>query len=522
MPLTLRFTARSHVGMVREGNEDSGYAGARLLAVADGMGGHAAGEVASAAAISALTGLDTADVADPRTSLASAIKEADRRLQILVEDDSAREGMGTTLTALFWDGKAFTLAHVGDSRAYFLRDGQLGQITHDHTFVQTLVDEGRISADEAETHPQRSLILRALDGRGRVEPDLDVLEAYDGDRFLICSDGLSGFVSLEDMTTAAGIADLDAAADRLIELALDAGAPDNVTCVLAEVYDSDDTGVLPLALDGGGPDLTGMLVGAAAEPDAPWSAAASKITPEQPDRRLLDPEEDSAENEAEVLRYAPAPHARFRWARRAGVLLIAAVALAGLAFAGQQWTRTQYYVGVEGDQVAIYQGINQRVLGVKFSEVHEVLDVPVATLPNFDQTEIAGSISADSLDDARSIANRLGERGAACEQFRAEAGTGSASSLGSASPDSTASPGPTDAGARTTSTEPSSSSEPTGTGGPSGTDEQTTRPGEQPTTTPGQTSSPDTSPGTSTSPTESGEPSFDDPVTREECGVSGS
>ena len=176
MSLMLRFTARSHVGRVREGNEDSGYAGPRLLVVADGMGGHAAGEVGQRARRSARsTSLDTINVTDPRAALRDAVREADRRLQILVEDDAAREGMGTTLTALLWDGSAFTLAHVGDSRAYFLRDGRLGQITHDHTFVQTLVDEGRISADEAEHHPQRSLILRALDGRGRVEPDIDVI-----------------------------------------------------------------------------------------------------------------------------------------------------------------------------------------------------------------------------------------------------------------------------------------------------------------------------------------------------------
>ncbi|MBA2478047.1 MAG: hypothetical protein H0V38_05495, partial [Sporichthyaceae bacterium] len=226
----------------------------------------------------------------------------------------------------------------------------------------------------------------------------------------------------------------------------------------------------------------------------PWSAAASKITPEQPDRRLPDPEEDSAENEAEVARYAPQAPSRFRWARQAGLLLVAVAVLAGLVFAGQQWTRTQYYVGVEGEQVAIYQGINQRVLGVKFSEVHEVLDVPVSTLPTFDQTEIAKAISADSLDDARSIANRLGERAAACERFRGEpAGRGSTpgTETPTATPDSTVA---------TTSAGSTPSPDPT-------TSARTTR---------GLTSSPDPSP------SESGEPSFDDPVTREECGVSGS
>lgn len=504
MSLMLRFTARSHVGRVREGNEDSGYAGARLLVVADGMGGHAAGEVASAAAISAMTGLDTLNITDARASLRQAVREADRRLQILVQDDSAREGMGTTLTALLWTGNAFTVAHVGDSRAYFLRDGQLGQITHDHTFVQTLVDEGRISADEAEHHPQRSLILRALDGRGRVEPDIDVIPARDGDRFLVCSDGLSGFVTLEDMTDGLGTGDIETAADRLIELALDAGAPDNVTCLIAEVYESEDTGILPVTADGGPPSLEGMLVGAAAEPDAPWSATAGKITTEEPDRRMHDPADDTDENEAEFARYAPRPPSRFRWAGRIAAVVVVLGAIAGLLYAGQQWTKTQYYVGVENDQVAIYQGIDQKVVGMSLSEVYEVYEVPVETLPIFDRTAIEESISADSLDDARSIADRLKVRAAACERFRAQAVEEEPGSEPTTEPPTTE-PGST---SPTTST----AEETTAAGGGTGTTDETTEPGGEPTTD-------ETSPETSESATESEEPNFDDPVTREECGV---
>ena len=239
--------------------------------------------------------------------------------------------------------------------------------------MQTLVDEGRISAEEAEHHPQRSLILRALDGRGRVEPDIDVIPARDGDRFLVCSDGLSGFVSVEDMTAALGTGDIETAADRLIELALEAGAPDNVTCLIAEVYESDDTGILPLTADGERAEPRRLLVGAAAEPDAPWSGGASPLSTEQPDRRLHDPEDDSEENEAELARYAPRPPSRFRWARRVVILLVVVGVLGGLAYAGQQWTKTQYYVGVENDQVAIYQGIDQQMVGMSLSEVYEVL-----------------------------------------------------------------------------------------------------------------------------------------------------
>ncbi len=178
MTLALRYAVRSDVGLLREGNEDSAYAGPRLLAVADGMGGHAAGEVASAVAISALAHLDD-DVpgTDLIDALGRAVRDANKTLHEMVVANPALDGMGTTLTAMLWSGPRVALCHIGDSRAYLLREGELYQITHDHTLVQKLQDEGRISPDEAATHPQRSLILRALDGRSEAEPDVSLREA---------------------------------------------------------------------------------------------------------------------------------------------------------------------------------------------------------------------------------------------------------------------------------------------------------------------------------------------------------
>ena len=208
----IRYAARSDVGMLREGNEDSGYAGARLLAVADGMGGHVGGEIASAAAIETLRKLDTEVPADQLlVALEHSVKAANDKLHHMVEGDPSLQGMGTTLTAMLWSGSQVALAHIGDSRAYLLRNGELFQITHDHTLVQSLVDEGRISLDDAATHPQRSLLLRALDGRNEVEPDLSLREAQIGDRYLLCSDGLSGVVSAEtihQVLTAQGIGEV--------------------------------------------------------------------------------------------------------------------------------------------------------------------------------------------------------------------------------------------------------------------------------------------------------------------------
>ncbi|WP_035847200.1 BofC C-terminal domain-containing protein [Kitasatospora azatica] len=239
MSLVLRFAAGSHKGLIREGNEDSGYAGPRLLAVADGMGGAAAGEVASSEVLSSIIALDDSDPqADLLTLLNDAVQGANERLRLMVEQDPQLEGMGCTLTALLWTGERMGLVHVGDSRAYLLRDGSLTQITQDHTWVQRLVDEGRITSEEAETHPQRSLLMRALDGRGQVEPDLSIREVRAGDRYLICSDGLSGPVSHQTLEETLGsFYAPEPTIQELIQLALRGGGPDNITCIVADVLD---------------------------------------------------------------------------------------------------------------------------------------------------------------------------------------------------------------------------------------------------------------------------------------------
>ncbi|NNH70550.1 serine/threonine-protein phosphatase [Nocardia uniformis] len=234
MGFTLRSAARSHRGLIRGNNEDSMFAGARLLALADGMGGHTGGEVASAMMIAALAPLDDAPIADPRTALAAALAAGNAAIAEKVSTAPDLAGMGTTLTALLFSGNRFGLAHVGDSRAYLLRDGTLSRLTRDDTFVQSLVDAGYITAERATTHPRRSLIMQALTG-AEVAPTLTVRDTSFGDRYLLCSDGLSDVV--DDDTLAATLSEhgIDACADRLIELALAAGGPDNITVVVAEL-----------------------------------------------------------------------------------------------------------------------------------------------------------------------------------------------------------------------------------------------------------------------------------------------
>jgi len=235
--LTVRYGVRSDIGLHREDNEDAAYAGARLLAVADGMGGHAAGEVASAAVIEALRPLDTqVPAGELLNALDHAVRRANSALRDMVQANPALHGMGTTLTALLWSGSQLGLLHIGDSRAYLARDGEVFQITQDHTVVQSLLDEGKITAEEVASHPQRLLLLRALTGDHGFRPDLQLRQARPGDHYLLCSDGLHVVVPADAITRVLlTVADPDQAAADLIALAMDGGAPDNITCIVADV-----------------------------------------------------------------------------------------------------------------------------------------------------------------------------------------------------------------------------------------------------------------------------------------------
>jgi len=238
--LAVRYAVQSDIGLHREDNEDSAYAGARLLAVADGMGGHAGGEVASAAAIEALRPLDTqVPAGELLNALDHAVRRASGALRDIVAGDPSLQGLGTTLTALLWSGSQLALVHIGDSRAYLVRDGEVFQITNDHTLVQSLMDDGKITASEAESHPQRSLLLRAL-GQDDPEPDLQLREARAGDRYLLCSDGLHQVAAAESIARVLlTVTDPDQAAKELIELAIKAGGPDNITCIVADVVETE-------------------------------------------------------------------------------------------------------------------------------------------------------------------------------------------------------------------------------------------------------------------------------------------
>ncbi|MEH3139562.1 MAG: protein phosphatase 2C domain-containing protein [Mycobacterium kyogaense] len=353
MTLVLRYAARSDRGLVRANNEDSVYAGARLLALADGMGGHAAGEVASQLVIAALAHLDDDEPGgDLLSKLDAAVREGNSAIAAHVEADPELDGMGTTLTAILFAGNRLGMVHIGDSRGYLMRDGELTQITKDDTFVQTLVDEGRITAEEAHSHPQRSLIMRALTGH-EVEPTLIMREARAGDRYLLCSDGLSDPVSHDTIAEALQIADVAESADRLIELALRGGGPDNVTVVVADVVDvtNHDFGQTQ-------PILAGAVSGAD-DQTAPPNTAAGRASAFNPKRNAAKPVVQQPEEPP------PRPRSRRRIYLAVAVLVLAV--LAGLAVA-REIVRNNYYVSEHDGVVSIMRGVQGSFLGIALQE----------------------------------------------------------------------------------------------------------------------------------------------------------
>ncbi|HEU5034700.1 MAG TPA: Stp1/IreP family PP2C-type Ser/Thr phosphatase [Mycobacteriales bacterium] len=407
MSLSLRYAARSDVGLLREGNEDSMYAGPRLLAVADGMGGHAAGEVASRVVIETIAGLDTQPPGgDQQAALQQAVQTANGYLRDMVAADAALEGMGTTLTALLWVDQQLTLAHIGDSRAYLFRDGALQLLTHDHTLVQNLIDEGRISPDEASTHPQRSWITRALDGRSEVDLDLSDRDPRAGDRYLICSDGLSSYVSEDTMAEALAAPDPQLACDQLVELALRAGGPDNITCIVADLTEAGDPDEQPIVGGAAADDAVGTRA-----PDSPAARAAAIGGRAEPASTAAAPATPPPAGDVDDHAPAPTDNESSGGSRRVALVLGAAVLVVLLGVLGTfLYIRTQYYVGVADGApatVGVYRGVTGSVLGIDLSRLADRSNLPVQALPDYERPRVSAGIPAASHDDARRIVAKL-------------------------------------------------------------------------------------------------------------------
>lgn len=405
MPLALRYAARSHLGLgAKTRNEDSAYAGPHLLVLADGMGGHAAGDVASSIVVGELVHLDGESIRgdDALHMLADAVAMANEALHTASRDAAELKGMGTTLIAMLRTGDRLALANIGDSRAYLLRDRELTQITRDHSYVQALLDQGRITPEEAEHHPQRSLITRVLTGSEDDVPDLSVRELKAGDRYLLCSDGLTDFVAPEtvgEVLTAGGPA--GEVAERLIQLALRASTHDNVTCVVADVIDLDkdkapsNVPVVVGAVSDLQSETTSGMPATPAEKAAALAREAAKIRRGKHAAAALDPSPPLAEEDG--------PGRVGKATRRIGLTALVVALIAAAGFSGYRWTQTQFYVGAEGGKVVIYRGISQALGPISLSQVERRTDLVVDALPAFYRDEVSTTVTASSHRDAQRI-----------------------------------------------------------------------------------------------------------------------
>lgn len=436
--------AVSHVGRIRANNQDSGYAGQHLFAVADGMGGHAGGDVASAIAIRRIREVDREfpTAHDAEFALQSALIAANQLITETVFEHQELTGMGTTVSAMIRVGDQLAIAHIGDSRIYRWRDGELQQITSDHTFVQRLVDSGRITPEEAAVHPRRSVLMRVLgDVDAAPEVDTTVMDIRPGDRWLLCSDGLSSYLAEERIRHAlASTMDANQVTQRLVKETLDHGAPDNVTVVVLDVTDSEP----------GDDDDAATTVGSAAAPLTFEASTGRKpirlptilLHPLKvsaaPEDSHFEPESDQyfAELIAEDRRRRI--RRRFSWSI---ALVVAVLALVGAVFLGYRIVQDHYYVGTDQGSVAIYKGVQQTIGPITLSDVYEDTDIAIAELPDYTRENVRSTINATSLDDARDIVDRLRT---AAETGQDQSGTGGSgdgpSSTPSATPSSSSSP----------------------------------------------------------------------------------
>lgn len=400
--------AVSHVGKIRANNQDSGYAGEYLFVVADGMGGHAGGDVASAIAVKRIIETDRQFVSgtDAEFALHTALTAANAQLAETVFDHSELTGMGTTVSGLILVNGQVVIAHIGDSRIYLLREGELTQVTADHTFVQRLVDSGRITEEEAAVHPRRSVLMRVLgDVDATPEIDTSIMATQPGDRWLLCSDGLSSYVAQEKILNAlTHIPDAEAAAERLVKDALDQGAPDNVTVVLVDIGDEGSSSHIPP-----------ITVGSAASPlvfdgdnaRKPLRLPALLLHPlkvTKPDDSHFEPESDGYLDELILEDRRRAKRRKIVWLVGL-VLVILGIVVGGLA--AYQWTQTRYFVGTSDGNVAIFRGVQQGIGPISLSTVYRTTSIDLDDLPSYSRDTVEATINATDLSDAERIVDQL-------------------------------------------------------------------------------------------------------------------
>lgn len=433
MALQLNFAARSDVGRVRSKNDDSAYVGRYLAVVADGMGGHVGGDVASASVVLDLAPLDRNDHPDPGTMLADEIQSANLILNDLVHDNPKLAGMGTTCTAVLVDNNVLHMAHIGDSRAYRIKNNVFEQLSADHTFVQRLIDEGRLNPEDAESHPHKNVLMRVL-GDVDASPELDVtsFETQPGERWMLCSDGLNAVVddgTIERLLSADK--PLEEICRDLVDETLARGAPDNVTIVVFETAEAEVTvddnpktdelteSALQVSNATNGETVSAallradlgsrphLLVGAAElATDTDQIPIVTRSSSQKRAAALLHGASEAtavpqAQGAAELDEDA-VPSERRSWPLLTmfGVFLILFATSLAVGFL---WIRGQYYVGTTDDHVAIFQGVPQSIGPLELSSVEESTEIPLSRLPGYSRQRIEAGLPAQDLNHAREI-----------------------------------------------------------------------------------------------------------------------
>jgi PPM family protein phosphatase len=400
--MNLRIGAKTDIGRNRERNEDSMLVKEPLFAVADGMGGHRGGDVASAMALEALEGVDLS-TDGPLAGLVEEIRSANRAVLERGTADDALLGMGTTVTAIMVDGATAYLAHVGDSRAYLLRDGVLQQLTEDHTLVQRMVREGKITSEQAERHPQRSILTKALGVDDTIDPYELTFDVHEGDRLLICSDGLTGMVREDRIKEILDSEpDPQAAADRLVEAANRAGGDDNITVIVIDV--GDRTGVQAKSGSERRPataPATDARAGGGRMAETGVRTSPVSLADADADAEAEHPEHAAQDRDGRADR----PNRRRRviaWAFLF-VIAVSAAFVATRVYVSHQW-----YVGEWNGHVAIYRGIPATVLGYELSHVEVDTAIPTTEAEQLQQWQtLKDGITAESLEDARGIVSQI-------------------------------------------------------------------------------------------------------------------
>ncbi|HML51559.1 MAG TPA: protein phosphatase 2C domain-containing protein [Propionicimonas sp.] len=441
MTLALRYLAHSEIGLVRKNNQDSAYVSPTMLAVADGMGGAAAGDLASAIAVDQLAKADSEHPGgeDMLSAMTTAISDASDLINELVDTDPSLDGMGSTACVLMFDGEQLALANIGDSRAYRYRDRELTRLSRDHSWVQSLIDEGKITEAEALEHPHRSLILKVINGQPQHTPDVALLDVQVGDRLLLCSDGLCGLVT-DDVIAARISGERQDVMDAMIRVAHLEGGLDNITIIIADVVDGEAEG-------------EPQILGAAELIDVANFNAESTLVQKVADQV---PTIQAAPVEGEVARYSPTTKRHgFAWLKILAAVLVPILVIGGSGFLWYSYTQEQYYVGPHDQYLGIYQGIPEPTFGLPLSHLVQPDATLISDLPIYYQEQVQQTIPASSLDGARATLVMLQEKAAECVQIRNSA-TASPSPSPSISPT-----GPTSTASAEVSADPSPTATPT-------------------------------------------------------------